>query len=62
MKSVNILGAGIAGMSAANFLAQSGLRLQYMRNVVLLAAPDGDYEGIENECHRKSYRFFKNRF
>ena len=49
MKSVNILGAGIAGMSAANFLAQSGFKTTvYEKSSLIGASRDGDYEGIEN--------------
>ena len=49
MKSVNILGAGIAGMSAANFLAQSGYKATvYEKCNFVGGSRDGDYEGIEN--------------
>ena len=49
MKSVNILGAGIAGMSAANFLAQSGYKATvYEKCSFVGGSRDGDYEGIEN--------------
>ena len=49
MKSVNILGAGIAGMSAANFLAQSGFKATVYEKCSFVGdSRDGDYEGIEN--------------
>ena len=49
MKSVKILGAGIAGMSAANFLAQSGYKATvYEKCNFVGGSRDGDYEGIEN--------------
>ena len=49
MKHVKILGAGIAGMSAANFLAQSGYRSTvYEKCSFVGGSRDGDYEGIEN--------------
>ena len=60
MKSVNILGAGIAGMSAANFLAQSGFKATVYENVVLLAAPEMVImKVLKIGFFRKSYRFFK---
>tara|TARA_Y100000816_G_scaffold82114_1_gene56242 strand:+ start:364 stop:552 length:189 start_codon:yes stop_codon:yes gene_type:complete len=49
MKSVNILGAGIAGMSAANFLSQSGINVTVYEKCSFVGdSRDGDYEGIEN--------------
>ena len=44
MKSVNILGAGIAGMSAANFLAQSGFNTTVYEKCSFVGdSRDGDY-------------------
>jgi len=49
MKPVKILGAGIAGMSAANFLSQSGYKATvYEKCSFIGGSRDGDFEGIEN--------------
>tara|TARA_S200000501_G_scaffold164934_1_gene155383 strand:+ start:4820 stop:5866 length:1047 start_codon:yes stop_codon:yes gene_type:complete len=49
MKLVKILGAGIAGMSAANFLSQAGYKATvYEKCSFIGGSRDGDLEGIEN--------------